>query len=189
MKDYDLKFHLHAAVFFSYSEGGHRELKETLQQQLRMCQVERNQIYLPKIDGRSFCSKTLRVITNLKTKLMWRQSSPNYLRFWTAKSVTVERHATHSGRSLGSGGRNWDRNIDTLMSKHAVTSPETVNFKSSNCLPNKTVITDRRTRTRPLVKIWTWRQEILRQVYLVRDFKLPPGNRWEMCSSGLLRSK
>jgi hypothetical protein len=105
MKDYNLKFQVHSAVFFSYSEGGHRELKGTLQQQLRMCQVDRSQIYLPKTDGRSFCSKTLRVITNLKAKLMWRQRSPNYLRFWIAKSVTVERHPTHSGRSLGGGGR------------------------------------------------------------------------------------
>jgi hypothetical protein len=31
---------------------------------------------------------------------MWRRRSPNYLGFRIAKSVTVERHATHSGRSL-----------------------------------------------------------------------------------------
>ena len=99
-KYYDLKFRFHAAAFFSQSEGGHREMKGTLKQQLRLCQLEWNQMYLTGIDGRSFCSEALRVVTNLKTKLMWGQLSPNYLRFWIAKSVTVERHATHFSRSL-----------------------------------------------------------------------------------------
>jgi hypothetical protein len=73
---------------------------------------------LPKIDCSSFCSKTLRVITNLKAKLMWGQSSPNYLRFWISKSMTVERHATHSGRSLSVPTLTVEVGIDIEISIH-----------------------------------------------------------------------
>jgi hypothetical protein len=80
--------------------------------------MERNQKCLSKIDRSSFCSKTLRVITNLKAKLMWGQRSPNYLRFWIAKSVTVERHATHSGRSLSVPTWTVEVGIDIEISIH-----------------------------------------------------------------------
>lgn len=118
MKYYDLKFQLLAAAFFSYSERGNREVKGSRQQQLRMCHVERNQMYLPKIESNFFCSKTLRVITNLKAKLMWRQRSPYYLRFRIARSVNMEHHATHSGRSLSETAWTVEVEIDIETSTH-----------------------------------------------------------------------
>ena len=122
-------------------------MKGTKQQQLLMYKMERNEMNLPKIDPRSFCSQTVRVTTNLKAKLMWRQSRPNYLRFWTAKSVTMERHIIHSGRHLLV--RTWRVEVGTgteisirVAKLFGVTTPKTVTFKSSNGLPKATIITD-----------------------------------------------